>query len=155
MEENNVQAMTAEDYVAELDNIRNNTVSREEYARVCNENRTLANALTTGTAYEQEAAKPKANIEELRAELMSSRQKTNLEYFTQVLEFRDALIEQEGIDPFLPVNSSYVPNDADLAKSQEIADALKECVEYADGNPKIFTVELQRRCGSINNKLRR
>lgn len=158
MEENKIEttAMSAEDYVNELNNIRENTISREEYERVCKENRTLANALTTGGATFGQAEAPvaKPDLLELKKKVMNSNNKTNLEYFTDVLNYRDALIDQEGIDPFLPVNKEYRPTEEDLEKAQEIADGLRECVEYANGDPKIFTVELQRRCG-VKNKIKR
>lgn len=156
MEENKIEttAMSAEDYVSELNNIRENTISREEYERVCKENRTLANALTTGTQYGTDKQIAKPDVETLRARVMDGRKKTNLEYFTQVLELRDALIDSEGIDPFLPSNREYIPKQEDIERAQEIADGIKECIEYADGDPKVFTVELQRRCG-VANKIKR
>lgn len=154
-EENNVnepieeQTFSAQDYINNLNALKENMISRDEYNRVVADNKKLVNALSSGGYMEREEQKQAVDIDELRRSLFSpeTQRKTNLQYFTEVLALRDALIERGEQDPFLPFNRDYVPNPQDMADAERIANNLKECVEYAAGDPAVFNVELQRRCG--------
>ena len=151
-EENRTQeqeSFGAEDYINSLNEIRENTVSKDEYNRILEDNRKLADALAKGD-YGNEGDKVEpVNLDELRKSLFSpdSQRKTNLQYFTEVLTLRNAVIEQGGKDPFLPYNREYVANEQDVADADRIASVLQECIDYAEGDPQVFNVELQRRCG--------
>ena len=154
-EENNVnepieeQTFSAQDYINNLNALKENMISRDEYNRVVADNKKLVNALSSGGYMEREEQKQAVDIDELRRSLFSpeTQRKTNLQYFTEVLALRDALIERGEQDPFLPFNRDYIPNPQDMADAERIANNLKECVEYAAGDPTVFNVELQRRCG--------
>ena len=52
-------------------------------------------------------------------------------------------------DPFLPVGKQILPTDEDVAAANRVADVLKECVDYAEGDSAVFTNELQRRLVDI------
>lgn len=143
------QEFGAQDYLDNLNALKENMVSREEYQKILDDNRKMANALANGINYSGEEAKEPVNIDELRDKLFSPehQRKTNLQYFTEVLQLRDALIEAGENDPFLPFNREYIPTQQDMADAERIATNLKECVECAAGDPAVFNVELQRRCG--------
>ena len=152
-EENGVPAggqpeFGAQDYLDNLSALKDTMVSKDEYNRILEDNRKMANALASGLNYGEEKPEP-ADINKLRESLFSpdKQRKTNLQYFTEVLALRDALIEAGEPDPFLPYNREYVPTQQDIADVERIAENLKECVESAKGDPGIFNVELQRRCG--------
>ena len=49
-----------------------------------------------------------------------------------------------GRDPFLPYAHDYVPTEEDIAASNRVVEAVTLCTEGADGDPDIFTNELQR-----------
>lgn len=151
-EENTIdtEAMTAEDYISELEKIRGSTVSREEYARICKENKQLANALTNGSSINKEPEQ-KPDLSELRKKVFTDKKKNNLEYFNDVLKFRSASLDQTGNDPFLASTHNYTPTDNDRESSEKIADQIQDCIDYAAGDPTVFTIELQRRCGIKNN----
>ena len=54
-------------------------------------------------------------------------------------------MESRQTDPFVPTGSKIKPTDEDFAKAKKVADTLQECVDYADGDPDVFTDELKRR----------
>lgn len=154
-EENNVnetpeeQTFSAQDYINNLNALKENMISRDEYNKVVADNKKLVNALSSGGYMEREEQKQAVDVDALRRSLFSpeTQRKTNLQYFTEVLALRDALIERGEQDPFLPFNREYVPTPQDMDDAERIANNLKECVEYANGDPSVFNVELQRRCG--------
>jgi len=145
----------ADDYINQLNEIRSNTVSKADYNKLAEDNKRLMNALANGERIANEE-KPVVDIEAIRKSIFSpdTQKKTNLQYFTEVLTLRDALIERGEKDPFLPFSSEYRVNDTDIRDAERIAEQIRECVEYADGDPSVFNVELQRRCGVVNKKFR-
>lgn len=146
---------SAEDYIKKLDEIRAGMVPKEKYEKLAGENKQLVEALAKGN-YEQSDVEPSVDPAEVGKKLFARSQKyhNDLEYFTDVLAYRDAVIESGSQDPFLPYSHDYVPSESESRRAQEIADILKECVEYADGDPSIFTSELKRRGVNIESRRR-
>lgn len=132
------------DAIAEL---KKNSVSRAEYDKIRDENTMLLNSIvsgkTTETASAEEANKP--TIEEMRGKIFNSDSLSNLDYWQNVLDLRDALIERGDNDPFLPYGQKIAPSEEDVNKANEVATVVRECIEYAEGDTQLFTNELQRR----------
>jgi len=61
------------------------------------------------------------------------------------LELRNTLIAKGERDPFLPYGSQIAPTPEDVEKAEKAAQIYQECIDYADGDSKLFTQELQRR----------
>lgn len=144
----------AQDYLNTLDAIKKNMVPVDKYNKLAEENRQLVQSLANGGGIQEEADVERESSEEIAKRLFakSPKYRTDLAYFTDVLAYRDALIGEGGEDPFLPNNHEYVPSREDIERAQEIADALKECVEYADGDPSLFSNELKRRGVNIQTR---
>ena len=47
-------------------------------------------------------------------------------------------------DPFLPQGKQIAATSDDIKSANRVAEALKDCVEYANGDSQLFTNELQR-----------
>lgn len=138
-----VEDMTP-DYLAAINELKQNSVNREDYNKLKAENKKLLDSIVNGTEVALPAAEPKKSIEELRAAYLKEDQ-SNLEYITNALKLREALIAEGKPDPFLPIGEQILPTDDDVAKAQHVAEVLQECVDYAEGNSEVFTNELQRR----------
>lgn len=132
------------DYIAEIEKLKSNTVSKEQYEAMREENRKLLNSLVNGTREAAAPEEPKTSIEDLRKKLFQTEGISNLEYCKAAVELRDRLIEEGQPDPFLPYGKNIVATDEDIVCANRVAAALKECIEYADGDSAIFTNELQR-----------
>ena len=144
-DEQNEQTNEYQTYIDEIQNLRETTVSKDQYEKKCEGNRRLIQSLANGTPLpgaEQEPPKP--SIDELRKKLANGDQLSNLEYVKTVLALRNSLIEKGEQDPFVPQGANVKPEATDWATAQRVADAFQSCVDYADGDSEIFTTELMR-----------
>ena len=150
--ENVEQIQTPEmNYAEVIKNLKATTVSREEYERVMNENKTLANALATSPAKstdEPEVELPTDEyIDELRKKLFKiNGNLSNREFIKTSLDLRDALMARGERDPFLPVNKEYIDNPSDMAAVNNLANGLREIVDYSGNDDALFNSELKRVC---------
>ena len=137
-----VEDMTP-DYLAAINELKQNSVNREDYNKLKAENKKLLDSIVNGTPVEVQSPQRKS-IEELRAAYLKEDQ-TNLEYISNTLKLREALISEGKPDPFLPIGEQILPTDEDVAAANKVAAVLQECVDYAEGDSAVFTNELQRR----------
>lgn len=138
---------TETNYIDTIKKLKANSVDKEEYNKVLEENKQLLNALTDGKNLETDSTpeKPKVDIDALRKELYGSdKDLSNLDYIQKTLTLRNDLIEKGEPDPFLPLGSKIVPTDEDIACANRVADAFQHCIDYAEGDSEVFTNELQR-----------
>ena len=146
----NEPEMTAKEYINQIKDLKEKTVSREEYDRIKNDNKELAKALINGTgANIPGITKPeeKPDLDDLRKKLFTKKSKNDLEYFTNLLALRDGVMADGQPDPFLPINREFRATAQDEADAERIATQIKEAIEYADGDPAVFSNDLRRRCG--------
>ena len=92
----------AQDYIAEIQKLKESTVSKEQYQKLLEDNKRLIQSLASGEKGEAEGASAGATLEELRKKLSNPEDMTNLEYITAALELREKVMETGGDDPFLP-----------------------------------------------------
>ena len=152
-ENENENVVTVEDntndYIAQIKNLKENSVSKDDYDKLRLDNKRLIDALANGTQLEGKV-EPKIdaveNINNLRKKLFSKGSNlNNLEYCKTAVELRDALIENGEKDPFLPFGHNVLATDSDYESAERVANVMRECIDYADGNDDVFTNELQRR----------
>lgn len=133
------------DYIAAIQELQENTVSKQQYEKLKEEKNKLLNALVKGEKIEQPAEK-KVDITALRKKLFDrDSQMSNLEYVQTSLELRDALLAEGEADPFLPVGSQIAPTPDEAVQAEKVAQIYRECIDYAQGNSEVFTNELMRR----------
>jgi hypothetical protein len=134
------------DYVAAIQELQNNTVSKDQYNKLRAENKKLLDALVSGGSIENPVQKPEVDIDALRKELFNKdAQLTNLEFIEKSLELRDALLDKGEPDPFLPIGSRISPTPEEARIAENVADIYRECIDYANGDSEVFTNELMRR----------
>lgn len=149
-EEENVVTVedNTNDYIAQIKNLKENSVSKDDYNKLKADNKKLIDALASGTQMDVVEPKMSAveNINNLRKKLFSKGNNlNNLEYCQAAVELRDALIEKGERDPFLPFGHNVVITESDNETANRVATVMKECIDYADGDSDVFTNELQRR----------
>lgn len=137
-----VEDMTP-DYLAAINELKQNSVDRSKYEELRAENKKLLDSIVNGTEVAQ-PVEEKKSVEELRAAYLKEDQ-SNLEYITNALKLREALMAEGKPDPFLPIGEQILPTDEDVATANKVASVLQECVDYAEGDSNVFTNELQRR----------
>lgn len=136
---------TNEYLIKKIEELKKTSIPREKYDAMVQERNQAIDALVNGQQIELPQEKSAADIDGLRKELFDRHgQLSNLEYVEKALELRDALIERDGIDPFIPVGKQIAPTPEDVVAANRVADAFKACIEYADGDSEVFTNELMR-----------
>lgn len=132
------------DYIAAIQELKQNSVDREKYDALRAENKRLLNAVVNGQQVEEQATVQYRDVGEIRDELFNH-EHTNLDYVKLALELRNTLIAKGERDPFLPYGTQIAPTAEDEEKAEKVAQIYQECIDYAEGDPKLFTQELQRR----------
>ena len=147
------------DPVQAINELKQNTVSKEEYNKVKAEKDKYLKALIEGSQVADEKKEP-VDVDALRKSLFTE-DLDNLTFAKKALELRDELIDKQGIDVFVGRGNKYAPTQADYEAAQRVADAFQSCVDVADGDSEIFTRELMRITNdvapqiNINPKIRR
>ena len=133
-------------YIEAIKEIKANSVSKQAYDKLKEENKQLLDSLINGKEIELPKQKEPVDVNKIRSKLFDeAKSLSNLEYVSTALKLRDALIEKGEPDPFLPYGQNISPTDEDIIKADKVATVMKECVEYADGDSELFTNELMRR----------
>lgn len=146
-----VEEMNNEQYIAALEEMRANTVSRDAYNQLRAENKKLLDAMVNGETIETTPEDNKPSIDELRKKLFDrDGDMSNLEYVETALSLRDSLIEAGERDPFLPCGDKVVITADIIDTAERVATCLRECVDFAQGDSGVFSAELQRRTKDVS-----
>ena len=135
---------TQVDYIEAIKNLKQNTVDRSKYDELKAENKKLLDSIVNGQSVDAEPQPQYRDVNVIRDELFNH-EHNNLEYMKLSLELRNTLIAKGERDPFLPYGSQIAPTPEDVEKAEKAAQIYQECIDYADGDSKLFTQELQRR----------
>ena len=144
---NNEQTNDNVDYINAINELKQNTVSRDQYDKLRAENKQLLDTLVSGGQMAP-AITEIVDKDALRKEL-NDPNITNLHYCETALKLRQAVLDDGGSDIFLPVGKSVNVTTEDYASAEKVAQSLQECIEYANGDPQVFTMELQRRLNDV------
>ena len=130
-------------YIDEINNLKSNTVSKDAYLKLQEENRNLLHSLVEGqqisTPVEE---KPSRSTEEIITDLNGDH--SNLDHIKLVMELHNKRKEQ-GINDFVPMGHNIAPTDEDIRDAQQVEDFLNDLIKTADGNNAVFDNEYQRR----------
>jgi hypothetical protein len=128
-----------------------NTVSRDAYNKLRNENKQLLDALVSGKDITPQEPKNEPTVEELRKKLFNvDGDMSNLDYVETALALRNSLIGAGERDPFLPIGDKVQITSDTIDTAERVATTLRECVDFAQGDSGIFTAELQRRTKDVS-----
>ena len=141
------------DYIAEIENLKANSVSKDDYLKLKNENAKLIKTLATNQKLEQEEKQPEVSKEQKIArhkELVDLVTNTDgrkgVDIIKDVIEFRDLTKELYGVDPMIVNIHDGSKTDSD--KMQESVDrtmdGFKEILETCDGTEEDFLLHCNR-----------
>lgn len=138
------------DYIDAIKELKQNSVDRSKYEQLKAENKKLLDSIVNGREIEVPTTVEKQSAEELRAKLFNKdNHMNNLQYVETALALRNTLIENGEEDPFVPQGKKTICTEEDRAAAQRVADVFQQCVDYADGDSEIFTMELMRRTKDV------
>lgn len=159
MQNDNEQVMeqdTDTDYIAAINELKANSVSKDKYDKLKQENKQLLDTLTSGGQLDQPTAK---RTDEELYKIVNSESTNNLEYCKAMCELRNNALDRGEPDPAMPQGHNYQYNQADQDVVDKVFSVIEECIEYAEGDSLLFTNELMRRTNDtpaiLNNKNRR
>lgn len=143
----NQETDTTADLINAMEQLKKNSVSKEDYNKLRKENKMLLDNIVNNVPQAEEVKVDEpVDIQKLRNDLFGSENQdiTNLDYITKVMKLRNALLEKGERDPFLPFGKNILPTDDDIKTANRVAEVYQSCIDVADGDPDIFTQELQR-----------
>lgn len=130
-----------------LKELKENSVSKEDYEKLQNENKELVAQIINGEGGGNGQPTPEqVDIKQLREELYGPKgaDLSNLDFWKKTLQLRQAVIEQEGYDPFLPHGAKIKPNEQDVERADAVAKTVQECIDKSEGSSEVFTALLQQ-----------
>lgn len=141
-----VENDTDTNYIETINEMKKNTVSKEAYAKVVEENKQLLDSLVNNSYKEEEEEVKEEPVDRdaLRKELFSGNC-SNLKYAEDALKLREDILNKDGVDIFLPHGKNIAPNEEDARSVQRVVECLQHCIDEADGDSSIFTLELQKK----------
>ena len=147
------------DYIEALNTLKQNSVERSKYDQLRAENKKLLDSIVNGRDVEVpgvQVEKPTAeelrtsSADELRNKLFTKdNHMSNLEYVETALALRNTLIENGEEDPFVPQGKKTICTQEDRDAAQRVADVFQQCIDVAEGNSEVFTMELMRRTRDV------
>lgn len=144
----NTEVAGNEQYIEAIKELKENTVSKDEYLKLAKENRQLLDSLVNGQTIDVPPVKPQPSIEELKNHLMDEGL-TNLEYIKTSLQLRNRVLEETGRDLYCPVGEQYSPTQEDINSAKRVAEELQEMVDFANGDANVFNAEFQRKIQDV------
>lgn len=125
----------------EVDNLRKNTVSKEEYERLQKKNKELMKRLINGEGTAQEPDDP-VDLQEIRKSLFGDNveQLSNRDFWDKVLTLRHERLKNEGVDIFLPKGSKTRYTREDIESANKVDEIISQMIEDSKDNPQLFNV---------------
>lgn len=141
--DNQLETDTANDYIETINQLKANSVSKEEFLKLKAENKQLLNAIATNQNIEV-AAEPKRDIAELRKEIFQNHSKlSNRELVSDIMELYDRELEN-GVNIFMPTDPNYIPTTDDVTQIDNMVAGMKSALEIAGNSDLIFNQEMER-----------
>ena len=135
------------DYIKALNDLKHNSVPIEKYNKLKEDNQKLLNSFVNGEDIQKPDKPEKVDVAQIRESMfgVKAKQMTNLEFIDNALKLRKQILDDGGADIFVPTGHKVQTTHNDYERAQRVANVLQECVDYASGNPEVFTDELKRR----------
>lgn len=129
-----------------IENLKKNTVPKSEYDKVVADRKRLVDDFLNGgdPDDEEEDPKDKPDIKALRDDLFKG-EHSNLDYCKKALALRKAIMDEGGVDPFVPIGEKIIPDASDFAAAERVATVMQECIDASEGDSGVFTNLLQLR----------
>ena len=130
------------DYIQTIEQMRQNSVSKDKDDKLKEENKKLLNTLATGGQIQVE--EEKVDVNKLWEDIFNVRKKplTDMEVVEKLLKIRESCLENEYRDIFVYGGPEFVPEASDYASAQQAAEVYQKCLDEADKSPRAFKAAL-------------
>lgn len=132
-------------YIEAIKEMKANSVSKDAYKKLQEENKKLLESLIAGETIEapKTTVEEKVDLNELRKHLDEA--ESPIDYCKTSLKLHEETLKQLGYNDYLPNGKKIRPTKEDEEKANLFIKEIKECIDYADGDDQLFIQELQRR----------
>ena len=132
-------------YIEAIKEMKANSVSKDAYKKLQDENKKLLESLIAGETIEvpKTTVEEKVDLNELRKHLDEA--ESPIDYCKTSLKLHEETLKQLGYNDYLPNGKKIRPTKEDEEKANLFIKEIKECIDYADGDDQLFIQELQRR----------
>ena len=147
MEETTNNFNENQQYIDAIRDLKANTVSKDRYNKLMEENKNLLNSLVNGESVAAAAPSQQNELPPIQdlVNEMRGKQLNDIEFVEKALEFRERVLEETGEDCFVSKGHNITPTQESYIAAQRTADIYRECLDYANGDNKVFMNELMRR----------
>lgn len=133
-------------YIEAIKEMKANSVSKDAYIKLQEENKKLLESLIQGETIEA----PKAAAPEEKVDLAALREhlsetESPIDYCKTSLKLHEETLKQKGYNDYLPNGKKIRPTKEDEEKAELFIKNIQECIDYADGDDQLFINEIQRR----------
>lgn len=148
---------TSVDYIEALNELKAKSVDKEKYDALRAENKKLIDSIVNGQTSNLDSyhVQDKRTASEIRKDLFNNAELNNLEYCKKAVELRQAVLDEEGVDIFVASGHKLNASQEDYNTAERVAETLKQCIDYAQGDSEVFTNELMRRTNDVRLPFRR
>lgn len=124
------------EYIEAITKLKETTVSKDQYNKLKEENKKLLDSIVNGSDVDIPVKKEeKPNIKDLYNKLMDGEHPlNNYEYMQVFMQIKDAVEDQHGVDPTIPVGRKFSPEAADLLEIQQANDTFSEILKGSEDN---------------------
>ena len=140
------------EYLAAIKELKANTVDKAKYEALQADNKRLLDAVINGQTVESESEPVELPSRlELYKKFKENNFSTDLDYWSNIVELRDATIREYGADPCVTGNFGVGPDgqrvDPEYGEAEQTAEGfetIKEMIKQANGNPTTFRLLMTR-----------
>lgn len=139
------------DYIAAIKELKENSVDKGKYDTLKAENKKLLDALVNGSDIETEAKSPALESRlEYYKKYKENKFNTDLDYWTNFLNLREATIKEYGKDPCVTGNYGLTPEGEKVEPAygeaeaiQEVCDTIQDIIDESQGDAAVFETLMQ------------
>ncbi len=138
------------DYIAAIEELKKNSVSKDQYDALAAREKKLLEAVVNGqeiSTSKQESLEPRL---EYYKKYKENKFSNDLDYWTNMVNLRKATIKEYGADPCVTGNYGLTPDGGRIEPSygeaetiQEQFDIIEGFIDEAKGNPLVFETLMQ------------
>lgn len=116
--------------------------AREEMQKMADDNKTIMKQLLEGGTVQQEPEDTRSIVDVIKN--MRRDGISECEWAKEALAYRKKCIDQGYGDPFVGRGDKYQPDEREQEKADNLANGLQHCIDYAEGDDRLFRSELDR-----------
>lgn len=125
----------------EVENLKKNSVPKEEYEKLKLKNKELMKRIVDGGGQEDKPEEA-IDLDKIREELFTNNAEglSKREFWDRVLTLRHERLKNEGVDIFLPKGRKTRYTRLDIESANKVDEVISDMLEQSADNPGLFDV---------------